>query len=118
MSTPSSPGPWSPFTAEHRLDDGDRPTIVFMSALFAGGWIWDHPYRRLESAGWPVLRTNEPICALDSKVVGSIERLGDVLLDVCDAVGVKDVIICANSSAAWWRSTWRAASPSGCAASW
>ncbi|MEV4382663.1 alpha/beta hydrolase [Streptosporangium sp. NPDC049644] len=92
-----TPSPWSPFTAEHRLDDGDRPTVVFMSALFAGGWIWDHPYRRLESAGWPVLRTNEPICALDSKIVGSIERLGDVLLEVCDEAGVKDIVICANS---------------------
>ncbi|GAA2266166.1 hypothetical protein GCM10010149_03030 [Nonomuraea roseoviolacea subsp. roseoviolacea] len=96
------------FTAEHNLGDrtggpagdasGDgRPAVAFMSALFAGGWIWEHPYRRLEAAGWPVLRTHEAICALDRQVAGSIEQLGDALLRACDAAGVEDVIVCANS---------------------
>ncbi|GAA3829097.1 alpha/beta hydrolase [Sphaerisporangium flaviroseum] len=85
------------FTTEHRLGDDTRPTVVFMSALFAGGWIWDHPYRYLEREGWGVLRTNEAICALDRTVAGSIERLGDALLEACDAAGAEDVIVCANS---------------------
>ncbi|MEV7966994.1 alpha/beta hydrolase [Sphaerisporangium sp. NPDC088356] len=87
----------SDFTTEHRLGDGTRPAVVFMSALFAGGWIWDHPFRHLSAAGWGVLRTNEAICALDRQVAGSIERLGDALLEACDAAGVGDVIVCANS---------------------
>lgn len=85
------------FTTEHRLGDLSRPAVVFMSALFAGGWIWEHPYRHLERAGWPVLRTNEAICALDRRIAGSIERLGDTLLDACDAAGVGELIVCANS---------------------
>jgi 2-hydroxy-6-oxonona-2,4-dienedioate hydrolase len=85
------------FTAEHRLGDSTRPAVVFMSALFAGGWIWEHPYRRLESAGRPVLRTNEAICALDRRVAGSIEQLGDALLRACDAAGAAEIVLCANS---------------------
>ncbi|MFG1709978.1 alpha/beta fold hydrolase [Nonomuraea sp. M3C6] len=84
------------FTAEHLPGDG-RPAVVFMSALFAGGWIWDHPFHRLAADRWPVLRTNEPICALDRQVAGSIERLGDALLLACDEAGVTDAIVCANS---------------------
>ncbi|MFF0307737.1 alpha/beta fold hydrolase [Streptosporangium sp. NPDC004379] len=84
------------FTAEHRPGDR-RPAVVFMSALFAGGWIWDHPFRRLSEDGWPVLRTNEAICALDRQVAGSIERLGDALLRACDDAGVEDAVVCANS---------------------
>ncbi|MFB4290289.1 alpha/beta fold hydrolase [Nonomuraea sp. ATR24] len=85
------------FTTEHRLGDADT-AVVFMSALFAGGWIWDHPYRSLERAGVPVLRTNEPICGLDRRLAGSIERLGDALLDACDAAGADgQVVVCANS---------------------
>ncbi len=68
------------FTFEHAPGDGDRPAVVFMSALFAGGWIWEHPYRRAGGGGVPVLRTHEAICALDRRVAGSIERLGDALL--------------------------------------
>ncbi|MFI6499695.1 alpha/beta fold hydrolase [Nonomuraea typhae] len=85
------------FTTQHRLDGGSRPAVVFMSALFAGGWIWEHPYRRLEERGWPVLRTNEAICAIDRRVAGSIERLGDSFLASCDEAGAGDVIVCANS---------------------
>ncbi|MDA0646405.1 MULTISPECIES: alpha/beta fold hydrolase [Nonomuraea] len=85
------------FTAEHRLGDSPRPAVVFMSALFAGGWIWEHPYRHLERAGLPVLRTNEAICALDRRVAGSIERLGDALLRACDEAGAGEIILCANS---------------------
>ncbi|GLX92978.1 alpha/beta hydrolase [Herbidospora sp. NBRC 101105] len=85
------------FTFEHAPGDGDRPTVVFMSALFAGGWIWEHPYRRLAAAGLPVLRTHEAICALDRRVAGSIERLGDALLSACDEAGARDVVVCANS---------------------
>ncbi|MFI6537545.1 alpha/beta fold hydrolase [Nonomuraea sp. NPDC050547] len=85
------------FTTEHRLDGGSRPAVVFMSALFAGGWIWEHPYRRLEEQGWPVLRTHEAICALDRRVAGSIERLGDSFLAACDEAGAGEVIVCANS---------------------
>lgn len=85
------------FTMEHSSGTDDRPTVIFMSALFAGGWIWDHPYRELARAGWPVLRTNEAVCALDRRVAGSIERLGDALLEACDEAGVGDVIVCANS---------------------
>lgn len=84
------------FTFEYRPGDS-RPAVVFMSALFAGGWIWEHPYRCLERAGRTVLRTNEAICALDRRVAGSIERLGDALLDACDEAGVDDVIVCSNS---------------------
>jgi pimeloyl-ACP methyl ester carboxylesterase len=84
------------FTTEHR--PGDRaPAVVFMSALFAGGWIWDHPYESLARAGRTVLRTNEAICAMDRQVAGSIERLGDTLLDACDAAGLDDIVVCANS---------------------
>ncbi|MBP2707924.1 alpha/beta hydrolase [Microbispora sp. RL4-1S] len=85
------------FTAENRPGDSGRPAVAFMSALFAGGWIWDHPFARLGRAGWPVLRTNEAICALPRQVAGSIERLGDALLRACDAAGVDDVVVCANS---------------------
>ncbi|MGW5050516.1 alpha/beta fold hydrolase [Actinokineospora sp. NPDC004072] len=84
------------FTAEHHAATG-KPLVAFMSALFAGGWIWDRPYAALAERGWPVLRTNEPICALDSRVAGSIERLGDALMESCDAVGAKQVVVCANS---------------------
>lgn len=84
------------FTAEHVPGDG-RQAVVFMSALFAGGWIWDHPFHRLAADGWPVLRTNEAICALDRQVAGSIERLGDALLRACDEAGVADAVVCANS---------------------
>lgn len=85
------------FTAEHEPGTEGKPLVAFMSALFAGGWIWDRPYAALVERGWPVLRTNEPICALDSKVAGSIERLGDALLESCDAVGAEKLVVCANS---------------------
>ncbi|MER5651342.1 alpha/beta hydrolase [Streptosporangium sp. NPDC002524] len=84
------------FTTEHRPGDG-APAVVFMSALFAGGWIWDHPYDTLARAGRTVLRTNEAICAMDRQIAGSIERLGDTLLDACDAAGLGDIVVCANS---------------------
>lgn len=87
----------SVFTTEHRPAPGGRPLVAFMSALFAGGWIWDHPFRALSDAGWPVLRANEPICGLDSKVAGSIERLGDALMAAADEAGATDVVLCANS---------------------
>ncbi|MBB3052457.1 pimeloyl-ACP methyl ester carboxylesterase [Prauserella isguenensis] len=85
------------FTSEHRNTPGDGPLVVFMSALFAGKWIWDHPFTELGNAGRPVMRINEAICAVDSKVAGSIERLGDELIAACDAVGAEDVVVCANS---------------------
>ncbi|ASO18757.1 pimeloyl-ACP methyl ester carboxylesterase [Actinoalloteichus hoggarensis] len=85
------------FTAEHRLDGGTGPAAVFVSALFAGGWIWDHPYRTLSDAGWSVLRTRQPVCAVDSRVAGSIEALGDAMLAVCDEAGVGELVVCANS---------------------
>ncbi|MEW9555567.1 alpha/beta fold hydrolase [Nonomuraea sp. NPDC050783] len=84
------------FTAEH-LPGDDRPAVVFMSALFAGGWIWDHPFHALAADGLPVLRTNEAICALDRQVAGSIERLGDAFLRACDRAGVGEAVVCANS---------------------
>lgn len=87
----------SVFTFEHRPGDGARPTVAFMSALFAGKWIWDNPYTALVDSGHPVLRTNEAICELDSKVAGSIERLGDALIEACDEAGAEEVIVCANS---------------------
>ncbi|MCA2220975.1 alpha/beta fold hydrolase [Nonomuraea aurantiaca] len=88
----------SDFTTEHRLGHREGgPAVVFMSALFAGGWIWEHPYRYLAEAGVPVLRTHEAICALDRRVAGSIERLGDALLHACDEAGVEDLVLCANS---------------------
>ncbi|KMS90417.1 alpha/beta fold hydrolase [Prauserella rugosa] len=87
----------SVFTAEHRNPTGDRPLVVFMSALFAGKWIWDHPFTELDRAGHPVLRINEAICAVEPKVAGSIERLGDELLAACDEAGARDVVVCANS---------------------
>jgi 2-hydroxy-6-oxonona-2,4-dienedioate hydrolase len=85
------------FTAEHRPAPGERPLVAFMSALFAGGWIWDHPFAALADAGWPVLRTQEPICGVDAKIAGSIDRLGDALIEACDAAGAKDIVVCANS---------------------
>ncbi|MGI5274493.1 alpha/beta fold hydrolase [Nonomuraea sp. CA-218870] len=85
------------FTAEYRLGDSAGPAVVFMSALFAGGWIWDHPYGQLERRGRSVLRTNEAICALDRRTAGSIERLGDALLHACDEAGAGEIILCANS---------------------
>ncbi|MBB5802529.1 pimeloyl-ACP methyl ester carboxylesterase [Saccharothrix ecbatanensis] len=85
------------FTFEHITGKESRPAVVFMSALFAGGWIWDDPVRRLTAAGWPVLRTVEPICAVDSRIAGSIERLGDELLAACDEAGVDEIVVCANS---------------------
>ncbi|MFC5286837.1 alpha/beta fold hydrolase [Actinokineospora guangxiensis] len=85
------------FTAEHKPGNEGRPLVAFMSALFAGGWIWDHPFAALTEKGWPVLRTTEPICALDSKVAGSIERLGDALVAACDEVGAEKLVVCANS---------------------
>ncbi|MFD2349952.1 ester cyclase [Nonomuraea ferruginea] len=106
------------FTAEHRLGDSPRPAVVFMSALFAGGWIWEHPYRHLERVGLPVLRTNEAICALDRRVAGSIERLGDALLRACDEAGAARSSCAPTRWAAWSPSTWRAAAPTGCSASW
>ena len=87
----------SVLTAEHRPGTKTRPHIVFMSALFAGSWIWDDAADRFNAAGWPVLRAREPICALDAKVAGSIERLGDALLATCDDAGADDVVVCANS---------------------
>ncbi|MFI9008207.1 alpha/beta fold hydrolase [Actinosynnema sp. NPDC053489] len=85
------------FTADHRPAAGGRPLVAFMSALFAGGWIWDHPFAALTDAGWPVLRTREAICAVDPKVAGSIERLGDALMESADEAGADDVVVCANS---------------------
>ncbi|AUS77257.1 alpha/beta hydrolase [Actinoalloteichus sp. AHMU CJ021] len=86
------------FTAEHRLDgDRSRTPVAFMSALFAGGWIWEHPFQNLAAAGWPVLRTQEPICALDRTVAGSMERLGDAFLESCADAGFDEVVVCANS---------------------
>ncbi len=85
------------FTAEHYNTPADRPLVAFMSALFAGKWIWDHPFDALSRAGWPVLRTNEAICAVDARVAGSIERLGDAFLESCDDVGASEVVVCANS---------------------
>ncbi|MFD7658234.1 alpha/beta fold hydrolase [Actinosynnema sp. NPDC059797] len=85
------------FTAEHRPAAGGRPLVVFMSALFAGGWIWDRPFAALADAGWPVLRTVEPICGVEPKVAGSIERLGDALVAAADAAGADEVVVCANS---------------------
>jgi pimeloyl-ACP methyl ester carboxylesterase len=85
------------FTADHRPAADGRPMVAFMSALFAGGWIWDHPFTALAEAGWPVLRTEEPICAVDAKVAGSIERLGDALIEACDAAGAQEIVVCANS---------------------
>ncbi|MFI0424805.1 alpha/beta fold hydrolase [Spongiactinospora sp. 9N601] len=85
------------FTFEHRPGDAARPTVAFMSALFAGKWIWDGQYAALARAGHPVLRTNEAICALDSKVAGSIERLGDALIEACDEAGAQEIVLCANS---------------------
>ncbi|MGI5993431.1 alpha/beta fold hydrolase [Saccharomonospora viridis] len=89
--------PLTVFTAEHHNTPGERPLVAFMSALFAGKWIWDQPFDALSRAGWPVLRTNEAICAVEPKVAGSIERLGDALLEACDAVGADEVVVCANS---------------------
>ncbi|MEY7970871.1 alpha/beta fold hydrolase [Saccharomonospora xinjiangensis] len=85
------------FTAEHHNTPGDRPLVAFMSALFAGKWIWDQPFGALADAGRPVLRTNEAICAIDAKVAGSIERLGDAFLESCDEAGAGEVVVCANS---------------------
>lgn len=87
----------SVLTAEHRPGAEGRPHVVFMSALFAGSWIWDDAADNFNAAGWPVVRAREPICALDARVAGSIERLGDALLDACDEAGANDVVICANS---------------------
>jgi 2-hydroxy-6-oxonona-2,4-dienedioate hydrolase len=87
----------SQFSVDHQPADDARPPAVFMSALFAGGWIWDHPYASLARAGWGVLRTREAICALDSRTAGSIERLGDELLAAVDAAGVGEFVLCANS---------------------
>ncbi|AOS61971.1 alpha/beta fold hydrolase [Actinoalloteichus hymeniacidonis] len=85
------------FTADHQLDESGRPTAVFVSALFAGGWIWDHPYETLAADGWPVLRTHQPVCAVDPKVASTIEGLGDAMVAVCDEAGVDDMVVCANS---------------------
>lgn len=85
------------FTAEHRPAEPGRPLIAFMSALFAGGWIWDHPFAALADAGWPVLRTLEPICGVDAKIAGSVEGLGEALVEAADAAGAEDLVVCANS---------------------
>jgi 2-hydroxy-6-oxonona-2,4-dienedioate hydrolase len=85
------------FSSQHRNVDGTQPTVVFVSALFAGGWIWDHPFAALAEEGVPVLRTNEAICAVDPKIAGSIERLGDAVLETCDEAGVGEVVVVANS---------------------
>ncbi|MDR8412915.1 alpha/beta hydrolase [Nonomuraea sp. 3-1Str] len=96
-SVPEPPGDAGHAAGGLRGGGDGRPAVAFMSALFAGGWIWEHPYRRLGAAGWPVIRTHEAICALDRQVAGSIEQLGDALLRACDAAGADDVIVCANS---------------------
>ncbi|WJK38428.1 alpha/beta hydrolase [Solwaraspora sp. WMMA2056] len=85
------------FSFDYQPGDAARPPVVFMSALFAGGWIWDHPYTSLARSGWGVLRTREAICALDSKIAGSIERLGEELLAAADAAGIGAFVLCANS---------------------
>ncbi|WP_277209535.1 alpha/beta fold hydrolase [Isoptericola croceus] len=89
----------SVFTTEHRPGAPGRPAVVFMSALFAGSWIWDAPMAAVAEQGWPVLRTKEPICGVDRRVAGSIERLGDELLAACDEAGetANGVVVCANS---------------------
>ena len=73
------------------------PTVVFVSALFAGGWIWDHPFRDLAQAGTGVVTLDEPVCAVNSKIAGSIEKLGAEVIASCDAAGTREIIICANS---------------------
>ena len=88
------------FTAEHRPaapGHPRRPTVVFLSALFAGRWIWDRPFAALCDEGWPVLRVNEPICTAEANVAGSIGRLGDTVLALCDDAGADQVVLCANS---------------------
>lgn len=88
------------FTAEHHpgtLGHRRPPTVVFVSALFAGRWIWDAPFAALSDQGWPVLRVNEPICTAEGPVAGSVERLGDIVLALCDDAGVEQVVLCANS---------------------
>ena len=88
------------FTAEHRPADAAHagaPTTVFLSALFAGRWIWDAPFAALTAAGRPALRVNEPVCAADGRVAGSIALLGDALVGLCDEAGVDRMVLCANS---------------------
>lgn len=72
-------------------------TVVFVPALFAGGWIWDHPARALRASGRPVLVLDEPVCAVDPRIAGSIERLGDEVIASCDAAGATRIVVCANS---------------------
>ncbi|MEQ3550191.1 alpha/beta hydrolase [Pseudonocardia nematodicida] len=85
----------SEFSVEHKPGDDGRPTVAFMSALFAGGWLWERQFQALTAQGWPVLRTVEPICGLESRITGSIQRLGDVFMEAC--ADADRLVVCANS---------------------
>lgn len=85
------------FTYAARGVTSESPTVVFVSALFAGGWIWDHPLEHLAARGLGVLALDQPVCEVDSKIAGSIEKLGDEVIACCDEAGAGRIVVCANS---------------------
>lgn len=81
------------FTVDHRPgrngESADKPVVVLIPALFAGGWIWDEQVEEL--ADWPVLRLAEPICAL-GRAAGDVRRLRSGVLHAVEAHGYHDFV--------------------------
>ena len=87
------------FTLEHRAGDPARPTVVLMSGMFAGSWIWDVPFEALSAEGWPMARVAEPIAQYPD-ISGSIVKVRTALQEACSAAGISDMILCGVSMGA------------------
>jgi 2-hydroxy-6-oxonona-2,4-dienedioate hydrolase len=81
------------FTVDHRPGHNgtsdDKPVVVLIPALFAGGWIWDEQVEGLSD--WPVLRLVEPICAL-GRAAGDVDKLRSGVLHAVGAHGYHDFV--------------------------
>ncbi|TDC04036.1 alpha/beta hydrolase [Nonomuraea longispora] len=87
------------FTLEHLPGTRTGPTIVLMSGMFAGDWMWDDQFRAFAEDGRPVARVVEAI-AMRPEVSGTIPKVRAALEEACDAAGIQDMIVCGASMGA------------------
>ncbi|MGN9836982.1 alpha/beta fold hydrolase [Nonomuraea sp. H19] len=87
------------FTLEHLPGTGAGPTIVLMSGMFAGDWMWDDQFRAFAEDGRPVARVVEAI-AMRPEVSGTIPKVRAALEEACAGAGISDMIVCGASMGA------------------
>jgi pimeloyl-ACP methyl ester carboxylesterase len=94
----------SDFSVEVRALEGtacrsalQEPTaVVFLSGLFAGGWIWDEVWDRLPP-GVPAARLCEPLALLADRQAHSITKTAAAIERALDLVSFDRFIVVGNS---------------------